>query len=57
MSREESVLACYPDLLASRKQAYEALADVTLQSHFVLGAEVTTDMIFAKIRSGLRAQR
>lgn len=53
MSPEDSVLACYADLLASRKKAYEALADVTLQSRFVLDADITPDMIFSKIRSAL----
>jgi shikimate kinase len=53
MTREESVLACYSGLLAARKTAYEALADLTLESSFVLSRRVTPDMIFEKIRGEL----
>ena len=53
-TEEESILACYPKLLQSRKIAYETLADVTLASSFVLNIETSMDDVFESIREQLR---
>lgn len=50
LTEKESILACYPDLLQSRKQAYEGLADITLQSGFVLDPSITMDAVFQAIK-------
>lgn len=52
-NEEESILACYPKLLSSRKTAYETLADVTLPSSFVLNKETSMDDVFNAIRGQL----
>jgi len=52
-TQEESILACYPKLLNSRKSAYETLADVTLESRFVLSLETKMDDVFGAIREQL----
>ncbi len=52
-SEEESILACYPKLLQSRKTAYETLADVTLASSFVLDKATSMDDVFESIREQL----
>ena len=52
-THEESILACYPKLLESRKKAYEDLADVALKSSFVLDANTTMDDVFGAIRRQL----
>lgn len=52
-TQEESILACYPKLLRSRKKAYEKLADVQLDSRFVLDARTTMDAVYDAIRAQL----
>lgn len=52
-TEHESILACYPELLRSRKKAYEALADVTLASQFVLDASTSMEDVFAAIKGAL----
>lgn len=52
-TQEESILACYPVLLKSRKAAYENLANVTLGSSFVLDAATSMDVVFDAIRTQL----
>lgn len=50
LSPDDNIRQCYPDLLASRKSAYEALADVTLTASFILDPENAMDDIFGAIR-------
>ena len=52
-TQEESILECYPKLLNSRKSSYESLADVTLQSSFVLNSNTTMGDVFDAIREPL----
>jgi shikimate kinase len=52
-SEYESILACYPELLNSRKSAYENIADVTLSSQFVLAPDTTMESVFTAIRNQL----
>lgn len=49
-SETESILECYPKLLASRSEAYAILADVTLPSTMILNADVTIENIFEAVR-------
>ena len=53
-TKEDSILACYPELLRSRKSAYEGLANVTLASSFVLDKTTSMDDVFKSIREQLR---
>ena len=52
-TQEESILACYPNLLKSRKAAYEAMADTALRSRFVLDKSTHMDDVFTAIRGQL----
>ncbi len=49
-SETESILECYPKLLASRGRAYASHADVTLPSTMILNADVTIEDIFEAVR-------
>lgn len=49
-SETESILECYPKLLASRGMAYASRADVTLPSTMILNADVTIEDIFEAVR-------
>lgn len=53
LSPDDNIRQCYPDLLASRKMSYEALADITLTASFILNSDNTMDDIFGKIRASL----
>ena len=53
LSREETIRTCYPNLLQSRKNAYESMADVTLASSFILAKETNEDNIIKAIKSQL----
>lgn len=50
---EQSIALCYPALLASRQNAYEALADVTLPSSFILAPNTDAPAVMAAIRAKL----
>jgi shikimate kinase len=49
-SETESILECYPKLLASRGKAYASHADVTLPSTMILNPEVGIADIFEAVR-------
>jgi shikimate kinase len=49
-SETESILECYPKLLASRGRAYKSHADVTLPSTMILNADVTIEDIFEAVK-------
>lgn len=50
MSETESILECYPKLLASRGRAYASHADVSLPSTMILNPDVKIEDIFEAIR-------
>lgn len=49
-SETESILECYPKLLASRGKAYSSYADVTLRSTMILNPDVSIVDIFQTIK-------
>jgi len=49
-SETESILACYPKLLASRGKAYAKLADVTLPSSLILNPDIELKEIFETLK-------
>ncbi|MDB2437545.1 hypothetical protein N9W89_02425 [Hellea sp.] len=49
----QSILECYPKLLASRGEAYEKLADVTLPSTLILNADIGLQDIFTALKPTL----
>lgn len=49
-SETESILECYPKLLASRGKAYASHADVTLPSTMILDPDVSIEDIFEALR-------
>jgi len=49
-TQEQSILHCYPELLASRARAYSELADHRLDSDFVLNPDVTIPDIYEALK-------
>ena len=49
----QSILECYPKLLASRGKAYAKLADVTLPSTLILNADIGLQDIFTALKPAL----
>lgn len=49
----ESILECYPKLLASRGKAYARQADATLPSTMILNPEVSIDDIYEALKPAL----
>jgi len=47
---EEAILACYPNLLASRAKAYSALADTTIGSNIILDGSLEIETIFEALK-------
>jgi len=43
----------YPELLASRAEAYAALADVTIGSNVILNPKVTVEDIFEALKPAI----
>ncbi len=52
LSEQENILACYPDLLASRAKHYAELSDITLDSGFIINPDLSPEAIFTKISKG-----
>lgn len=52
-SETESILDCYPKLLASRGKAYAKHANVTLASTMILNADVTITQIYEALKPTL----
>jgi len=50
----QSILECYPKLLASRGNAYAKLADVTLASTTILNPDVSVEDIFEALKPALQ---
>ncbi len=49
-TESESILECYPNLLASRGKAYAANADVTLPSTMILNPKINIEDIFESLK-------
>ena len=49
----EAILTSYPELLASRAEAYAALADVTIGSNVILNPKVTVEDIFEALKPAI----
>lgn len=50
LSNKEAILKCYPDLLQARAMRYEALADVTIDSDFILNPANSPQDIFDTLK-------
>lgn len=53
LSETESILKCYPKLLASRAKAYAKLADTTLPSTLILNPDKGIEDIYAVLKPAL----
>ena len=49
-TNEQAILNCYPDLLASRAQAYEKLADTRISSDVILDPSQSIEDIFEALK-------
>lgn len=49
-TEDESIMSCYPDLLAARAKAYAQLADHTLDSRFILNPKIKVSEIFKALK-------
>lgn len=52
-SQDESILDCYPNLLAARAKSYNQLADHTLESRFILNPDIDVADIFAALKPAI----
>jgi len=50
---DQSILECYPDLLASRAKAYSAAADHTLESSFILNPDIGIADIYEALKPAI----
>lgn len=53
LTEKESIMICYPELLAARAKAYAALADITLASTTILNPQKSIEDIYEELKPAI----